>query len=440
MRPVMILGLAWATAFLTAMPVTFGQDTDGDRTVLNESFVLTDDDSKHCEFEEAHAALRAKLSRRIKIDFDKTPLVDAVASIAKQIDAPIVVEHVALDDSGANAATDRTSKKLGRVIAASGLDRILDEHGLSWRLGQEVIVITSMDLVYERHETRVFPVADILAWMKARGEVSKDPNGLLQERDDSKGQFQWGPDTSPRDAASLRLSEIVKAATRSTDGWDDAEGANGQLTVLNQKLIVRADRFTLETIEVFLQQLKSLIQRCETRKAFVCATCGYGDPKNRDLLARLKQRGSVRFERLPLETAIERIADSSGVTIDVNWTAALDVGIPRDEPVTLSRIGSSYRAIVDSLLDPLFLVAVPRDGGLFITHSDLANEEIVPMIYDTRDLIRPNERSWLVELLREKSDNDSDNICRVESIGGLLLVAQPSQTHDELLAVVARLR
>ncbi len=102
-----------------------------------------------------------------------------------------------------------------------------------------------MDLVYERHETRVFPVADILAWMKARGEVSKDPNGLLQERDDSKGQFQWGPDTSPRDAASLRLSEIVKAATRSTDGWDDAEGANGQLTVLNQKLIVRADRFTL---------------------------------------------------------------------------------------------------------------------------------------------------------------------------------------------------
>src|SRR5690606_25449547 len=97
---------------------------------------------------------------------------------------------------------------------------------------------------------------------------------------------------------------------------------------------------------------------------------------------------SVDFEDVPLDDAVAHLADEAGIPVATDKTGLTDVGIKLDKPVSLHLENRSARTMFRLILSPLGLTTINRDAVLTVTTTELAEERMLPFVYEVSDLCR----------------------------------------------------
>ena len=95
------------------------------------------------------------------------------------------------------------------------------------------------------------------------------------------------------------------------------------------------------------------------------------------------------FEESPLRDVETAIEDEFNIPVEIDNRALEELGLDPDLPVTQKASGSSLRAALRRMLDPLDLAYLVKDEVLLITTKEKAQEEMVVKVYPVADLVLP---------------------------------------------------
>ena len=108
----------------------------------------------------------------------------------------------------------------------------------------------------------------------------------------------------------------------------------------------------------------------------------------------------VRFDAAPLEGVLDWFADTSGQNVVVQWQMLADVGIERDQPVSLRlrsvQLGTVLWLILNQVAGPDIQLAYEADRELIlISTAQALSQRMIVRVYDVTDLLSrvPNFRN-----------------------------------------------
>lgn len=109
----------------------------------------------------AEKRIESALEETTQIEFVDTPLQDAVEFLSELHNIPIILDRAAFGDKGVPFDQPLT-QKLSEVRLESALDILLEPHGLTYLVEDDVLKITSTKIAATKKETRVYPVDDLV--------------------------------------------------------------------------------------------------------------------------------------------------------------------------------------------------------------------------------------------------------------------------------------
>jgi type II secretory pathway component GspD/PulD (secretin)/tetratricopeptide (TPR) repeat protein len=124
------------------------------RGSLDNAFIRT---RTPAEFE-----IELKLDKPISIEFNQTPLDQAVENIKELTKLPLVIDYATLDAEGISAVKPVTVKPGSAVSTRNILSFTLEQAGLSYVIENELVKVTSTRKAKGRLYTKVFSVADLV--------------------------------------------------------------------------------------------------------------------------------------------------------------------------------------------------------------------------------------------------------------------------------------
>lgn len=110
----------------------------------------------------AATKIQAALNQPVTFDFVETPLNDVLIYIKDNHDLQVFVDSTRLADAGIDTTTLPITSSLQGITLQSALSLILNSHGLTWYIGDEVLKITTKEAADERFETRLYDVSDLV--------------------------------------------------------------------------------------------------------------------------------------------------------------------------------------------------------------------------------------------------------------------------------------
>src|SRR5262249_28763361 len=97
---------------------------------------------------------------------------------------------------------------------------------------------------------------------------------------------------------------------------------------------------------------------------------------------------SLDFQGVPLNEAMDYIADKHSIPIQLDATALKDAGIdPTTTQITMPIRHVTLRSALDLMLSPLNLTSVIKNQVLQITSKSKADTMFETRLYDVRDLV-----------------------------------------------------
>ncbi len=107
-----------------------------------------------------HEILRQKLHDKVTVEFVETPLNAAIQEISRKVGADIRLDHKPMDDEGISERAPVSLKMTGRPLNAV-LRALLLKLGLTWRLDNGVLWVTTLATADTEKKTAVFDVRDL---------------------------------------------------------------------------------------------------------------------------------------------------------------------------------------------------------------------------------------------------------------------------------------
>ncbi|KAA5545385.1 hypothetical protein FYK55_06965 [Roseiconus nitratireducens] len=174
------------------------------------------------ESSEATRRIRAALDDKTSQSFIQTPLVDAIQLLSTTHDIPIVVDTVALEESGISLSTP-IILDLKNVSLRSFLRIMLRRAGLSYVIKNEVLQITTAEEADKYRVVEMYPF----------------PEALTE-----------------------KSSEVIKALTSSVEPniWA-VNGGDSSATAVENVLVVSASESTHEHVADFLEKLQRAFEQ-----------------------------------------------------------------------------------------------------------------------------------------------------------------------------------
>lgn len=102
----------------------------------------------------------------------------------------------------------------------------------------------------------------------------------------------------------------------------------------------------------------------------------------------LQRRTEVNFPEIPLAEVINYFRELNDVPILIQTKDLTDVGVTRDEPITLDIKDLSLKNALLQILDPLDLTYVVEREMILITSKEKAEEMLKTRVYPVGDLCR----------------------------------------------------
>jgi len=316
-----------------------------------------------------------KLAAEATVKFDEASLREVGQWIQKEQKTPVLFDKDALAGERiplGEPVTDQLNKEPLYLL----LNR-LRAHGLTWYVRDDILHITTTAVAEERMATVPYNLGDLL--------------DAGYKRDDLYATVQDG----------------------SGGAWFDVDGTGGKLQWLGDVLFVRQTDSMQRQIRGLLAALRK-----HARQTFTL-----DPPQHEALREKLNTKISVSFDQTPLATATRQLAEKSGIDIRLDVRSLRDSGVHERQPVTLTLSDRELGTVLRVLLAELKLTSILRDGLMFVTTVERADEFYKTAVYDVRDLCRDQQEANALKAAIQSQTKGP--YFDVEGVGGTIVFARP---------------
>ncbi len=156
----------------------------------------------------------------------------------------------------------------------------------------------------------------------------------------------------------------------------------------------------------------------------------------------LNSKVTFEFQQKPLNEIVALIRKEHGINVQINKLALEEIGYPEDHELSINVKNISMRSALNILLTRMDMAYQVKNGILFLTSAESAEEDLVTKIYRVTDLISPNRTDVVV---KSKSYSRTEELIEVimsdiepdtwEDYGGPSSIRKLSGNKEELYIV-----
>ncbi len=334
------------------------------------------------------------LAKKMSWEFTDLPLEQMLAEFSRRVEMPVLVDYVALDDIGLSGDS-LVSDRLSDLPAYLLLERLSMSHQLGWFVDEGILIATTSEIAEDILTTQSHLVTDLRN-------------------------------------AGYGLDPLIEVLQNATDGpWNDTHGLGGTISPVGDVLFVRQTEHMHREVAALLEALRHHGR----------ATAVLDPAEHQRIRERLDAPASVSFDEMPLETAVQWLSEETQLHIHIDEAALTDVGVPIDEPLTLTLENKPLRTVLKYLLMPLELTATPYQGRLLVTTTEIAEEIFYTVVYDVSDICQGIDEDVLIDAIRNETEGPWED---VDGIGGListpvpgvLVLRQTESVHREVRGIL----
>jgi hypothetical protein len=441
------LGILLACSFLNLLPVIDcrAENLPGYITLKKLSADLE-------AAEAAEKRILKTLETRVDVDFDNTPLRDAVKFLSDKAGVPIQFPDWLVQEEGITTeepVTLRLRHKPVRLV----LNYILSDFDLTWMIEDAKLVITVEGCPWPS-ELRIYNVRKLLAkvpdfYNKNVGLRFRHLSEEYVIKESDKVSRFFGGGNQITSATIEKEHWLLPALRNLTSGpWFEDEGTGGVATVVNDLLIVRQTKHVQQEVPAILQLFENFVDGKLNHKAVQLRPIGYLFEDDAEARRNLRKPISVKFDEIPLNTAINIIAEKVDVSVVIMVAALAEDGIEIDEKVTFKAEKQKAGEILTQLLEPRGCVIHIVEGVLEIT-TEIDSGSHSPLSYiafDVRDLLKVGfTQSELQQHIQSETSGpwyDDEGIGGTLNIPfpGLMVIRQTQRVHAETASLLRKLR
>lgn len=331
-------------------------------------------------------------------DFSDSSLREVVDWLRDEQRLVVLLDKKALAEIGVIEA-EPISDRLTQAPLYLLLNR-LRSLGLDWYYDDEIVYITSREVAEERATTLTYNVGELL----------------------------------DEDFDLDRLQDVI-TSTIAPNTWEHV-GGEGVVNALGDVLFVRQSADVHREVKALLQSLEK-----PARRTFL------NDPRQHlRLRDALEENISVDFEDTPLESAIQQLAELADIDIRLDVSALRNARIREREPVTLKLEDRSLETVLQAAVLDLDLTWIIRNGCLWVTSKDEAENYLKTAVYDVRDLCRDADESdsLMLAITSQAEPASWDNVGGEGSIEyakpGVLVIGHRERVHNKVLELLETYR
>jgi len=352
-------------------------------------------------------------SRPVVLDFEETPLCDAVAFLADQTDIEFYIDERALDDVGIGVDVPVTAK-FQRSPLKDALPLILRELDLVAIPRDQAVWITTPEEACEMMEVRVYDVADLI-------RVEGEQPAYVSEAD------------------AEPLIELIMTAVEPTD-WDWVGGA-GSIKGFRQTLVVRQTPQCHDEVDALLTDLRAALA---------------GKPCRTDACEKsLERQVTADLKEVPLCDALEFLSKAADVDIALDRRSLDDIGIAPDTPVSVDLKDAPLQSVLDRIAGPLDCQTCPRGAVIVFTSEEEAECRLTNRYHRVDELLAENQEKGgspeydyaelydlLYGVVAPETWDEVGGAGSISFFKGVMVVSQTPAVHaeiEELLKDLGRL-
>lgn len=202
--------------------------------------------------------VRAKLVKRVDVEFMETPLGDALTFLAEKAGVQIYLKRRALDDVGITPL-DPVTFNLAQIPIDMALDLMLDELQLDYTIDRGIVVVSTPEDIEMNLQVAVYNVRDLLADLPSlkcktverpfKGEAAGISAGGGVQCQASADQL-----IEPADQLITTIVATIEPTT-----WDEV-GGPGSISMFGQVLVVQQTRSVHDKIADLLRKIREVKQ------------------------------------------------------------------------------------------------------------------------------------------------------------------------------------
>lgn len=374
------------------------------------------------------AAIRRALRTRVTASFAGAPLSEAIAWVEDRAGISIVIEEDELRQDGIEL-NQPVSFALSNVTAGQLLHRILSARSLAWIIEDEVLHVVPETNERATLTTRTYPVPRLLERFQL-------------ERKERDAANSWLPPSFPYASGSFRQSLPSIRSLTSESAWRE-EGGSGTVSLEFGCLVVRQSRRVHEELTGLLEGLDAFVEKkLDHGMAEIHPDWSPAADATAIRAALMRTVEAQNFADAPLKEAVGWFADFLGINIVIDETALAEDGIKTDQPVTLKLRNVSARSALELLLKRRGLTTLIDQGVLVITTPVRREDSRLLVLYDVRDLFKPNRSSVpLICLIQDQTQGDwmrSGGLALL--LDGCLAVRHSQDVQEEVAELLEGLR
>ncbi len=409
---------------------------------------------------DTEAAIREKLNAKVTVEFIDTTLHEVVNQLGAEHDIPIVIDQLAIQESGARfsgsifgdtskvfrnpiggiAASKTAGVLRGPLITdafrdislASVFRRVLRPAELTFVVEKGVLVITTPDAAESRLGLQTYDVADLAGRPVDDTEFGVQTDGLIE-----------------------MITELIQP-----ENWD-AVGGRGSIETFRGVLTVSQTQPCQQTLAGFLKAFRAARTAAYASglaaPALSFATVFNGHPESEaKIYAALEKPVDINFVVTPFAEIAYALSDLAEVNVAFDSKALAETGVDSETLVAFQAEQLPLKYALALLLRQRQLTFAVYDESLMITSRDAAEENLLLRCYPVLDLVadaRPltdlhdtrfHDYQSLIDLISSSIAPDSWDAVggpsSLEGHDGVLAVSQTLEGHENVLALLAKLR
>ncbi len=373
------------------------------------------------------AAVEKLLDKAINVNLDSMTLTGLVDFLDEHgIGAYLDIK--ALEEAGMGADTTIRSLTLRDISIRSVLNLVLWPLDMRYVISHGKLRITTSDVAGVELNARIYNVADLVR--------HTNPDGTSKDNYDS-------------------LVEVITTAVK-PDSWDEVGGPGSIGPFQGTLVISQTDSSHAEIV-----RLLAALRECRASQlagAKLQPIWGDGPQmlKMRRQFAEKSQAvGDYSFNELPLDEAIDQIAQRSGIQMALDLRSLEEAGMGADTPVTAELRQVTLPVALEMLLEPFDLTYCLSDEVVSITTTDAASQMLTLSVYPVADLVQfgvlkvggaKQDFDSLIEVATQTILPDTWDVvggpASIKPFSGAsaLVVVQRPAAHEELASLLAGLR
>lgn len=315
-----------------------------------------------------------KLAALVSVNFSESSLREVVAWLQDEGHVVVLIDARALADEGISPG-EPVSDRLDDAPLYLLLNR-LRSLGLDWYYDDGILHITSTTAAESRMSTEPYNIGDLLD-------------------------------------AGYKSADLLTTLMETTGGmWFEEHGIGGGIELLGDVMFVRQTDAMHREVQGLLSALRQ-----HGRRTFTL-----DPPEHRKLREGLQDNVSVNFADTPLQEVAAELSRLAEIDIRLDGPALRKQRIREREPVTLRLSDRRLSTVLHVLLADLNLTWVLRDGVLWITSSEQADELEKTAVFDVRDLCRDEQES--AALIRAIYSQTEGPWLEDDGVGGTIVSAK----------------